>query len=199
LSQYSLPGLKPLPDGRREDDYYPTPQWLIDAAVSRLGKTHQRILDPGAGDGRLAASAVKQRAPHPCEVTAVELNEERAAAMPDDWKVVCGSYTDWAAEVEGKLRFDLIITNPPFSLWLEFVQASLRLLDHNGILLALGFSNVLGSQRRAGFWQANKPSWILQSSRRPRYRSDRNSGDPRESIWVQWGPGKPRDTRLDWL
>jgi len=132
-------------------------------------------------------------------VTAIELNQERAAVLPDDWEVVCGSYLDWAEEVDGKRRFDLIITNPPFTHWLEFVQISLRLLDHNGILLALGFSNVLGSQKRAAFWKTNQPSWIWQSSKRPHYRSDRSGGDPRESIWVKWGPGYPTHTSFDWL
>lgn len=198
MTQYDLFS-EPQDGGRVDLDYYPTPQWLIEAAVSRLWRCYQTILDAGSGDGRLAASVVDHRLPHPSQVTAVELHEERAAALPDDWEVVCASYPEWAKSVAGKRSFDLIITNPPFSRWLEFVDASLPLLAHNGVLLALGFSNILGSRKRAVWWQKHRPSKILQSPRRPQYKPGSNNGDPRETIWVQWGPGMSTKTTFDWL
>jgi len=144
-------------------------------------------------------SAVARRHPHPCQVTAVELNEERAADLPDDWEVICGNYLDWAAAAQGERRFDLIISNPPFTRWMDFIRASLPLLEHRGILLALGFSNILGSQKRAAWWKENRPQQIWQSSRRPQFRPDSQNGDPRETIWVQWGPSQSKHTKFDWL
>jgi len=169
------------------------------AAVSRLPPSYRTVLDPGAGDGRLAASALTHCKPHICKVTAVELHEGRAEMLPSEWDVVCGGYLGWAEKMAGHRTFDLIISNPPFSEWIEFVDASFPLLAPRGTLLVLGFSNILGSQKRAGWWRRHKPSSILQSPRRPQFIPDSSNGDPRESIWVQWGPGRPKHTRFDWL
>jgi len=59
---------------------------------------------------------------------------------------------------------DLILTNPPFSLALEFLQKSLSEAKTVGYLLRLNF---LGSQKRKDFWNANKPSHCFVLSERP--------------------------------
>ena len=59
---------------------------------------------------------------------------------------------------------DLIITNPPFSLALEFLRKSLTEADSVWYLLRLNF---LGSQKRKAFWNANPPTHVLVLSERP--------------------------------
>lgn len=71
-------------------------------------------------------------------------------------------------------RYDLIITNPPFSLALEFLQKSLQEADTVVYLLRLNF---LGSQERRAFWQANRPTHVLALSQRPCF------------VWVCKGKG----------
>ncbi len=58
----------------------------------------------------------------------------------------------------------LIITNPPFSLALEFLQKSLTEADSVFYLLRLNF---LGSKKRKPFWNANRPTHTLVLSDRP--------------------------------
>ncbi len=60
--------------------------------------------------------------------------------------------------------YNLIITNPPFSSALEFLQKSLQEADTVVYLLRLNF---LGSQERRSFWQANRPTHVLALSQRP--------------------------------
>ena len=82
---------------------------------------------------------------------------------------------------------DLIITNPPFSLALEFLQKSLQEADTVVYLLRLNF---LGSQKRKAFWQANPPSHVLVLSKRPCFTGDgRTDSIEIEYAWFCWDRG----------
>jgi len=59
---------------------------------------------------------------------------------------------------------DLIVTNPPFTLALEFLQKSLSEADTVIYLLRL---NYMGSKARCTFWKANRPTHLLTLSERP--------------------------------
>lgn len=80
---------------------------------------------------------------------------------------------------------DLIVTNPPFSLAIEFLQKSLREAVTVVYLLRLNF---LGSQKRKAFWQANPPSHVLVLSRRPCFTNDGRT-DSIEYAWFAWDRG----------
>lgn len=77
---------------------------------------------------------------------------------------------------------DLIISNPPFSLALEFLQKSLQEAGTVCYLLRLNF---LGSQKRRAFWQANRPSHVLVLSKRPCFTGDGKT-DSIEYAWFCW-------------
>jgi hypothetical protein len=61
---------------------------------------------------------------------------------------------------------DLIITNPPFSQALPFLQKSLSEAETVIYLLRLNF---LGSQARRSFWQENRPTHVLTLAKRPAF------------------------------
>lgn len=128
---------------RIENDKYNTPQPAIDTLLSVLNIGYEStFLEPCAGD----------------------LNIYRSA--PTIWHK-----KQWA-EIERNVDYltttftniDLIITNPPFSLALEFLQKSLTEANSVWYLLRLNF---LGSQKRKPFWNANPPSHVLVLSERP--------------------------------
>lgn len=79
-------------------------------------------------------------------------------------------------------RYDLIITNPPFSLAMEFLQKSLAEADTVIYLLRLNF---LGSKKRQAFWFANRPSHVLVLSSRPSFTGDGHT-DSIEYAWFCW-------------
>lgn len=89
-------------------------------------------------------------------------------------------------------RRDWIITNPPFSLALEFLQKSLREADNVAYLLRLNF---LGSQKRLPFWQAHPPDALLVLSERPCFTEDGKT-DSTEYAWFIWSDRVPKGVRV---
>jgi len=81
--------------------------------------------------------------------------------------------------------FDLIITNPPYSLALEFLEKSLGEAKTVIYLLRLNF---LGSQRRHKFWCLNPPTHLFVLSKRPSFTEDGNT-DSTEYAWFCWDRG----------
>lgn len=80
-----------------------------------------------------------------------------------------------------------IITNPPYSLALEFCEAAIRgtpSVQHVMFLLRLNF---LGSKRRKPFLTANPPSAIIALSKRPSFRQvGKKTTDMCEYGWFYW-------------
>jgi hypothetical protein len=183
---------------RIADDYYPTPQWLIAAAMDHVDRRHDTILDAGAGDGRLAKAAEIKRGNHPSTVTAVEVNVGRTEQYPNHWDVIPANFLTWARQE--KRRFSLVISNPPFKEWLRFAELCLRLRAPSGVCLVLGFANILASQNRSEWWRIHRPAKILLSSRRPQFKEGAQGGDPRDTVWIMWGPKhNPHSTLFDWV
>lgn len=75
-----------------------------------------------------------------------------------------------------------IITNPPFSLALEFCEHALCHAPEVIMLLRLNF---LGSQKRYDWWRQNEPSAIYVLSERPDFTG--GGGDSCEYAWFVWG------------
>ena len=152
------------------------------------------ILDAGAGDGRLGGLASARGPVTGSRVLAVDLDADRLALSAADVKVP-GDFLAWAPE--GRRRFDLVISNPPFRLWDEFVRAMLPLVAPGGTCLVLGFVNVLGGQGRAAWWREHPPSRIWLSPRRASFTPD-GATDSRDAAWFEWGPGERR-AEVRWL
>jgi len=127
---------------RNENDLYPTPAAPIDALLS--------VLD-------IPASTVFHE---PCRGTGAIYDRIRC-----DSKSYCeiGEGIDYL-KYSVPYPYDLIITNPPFSLALEFLEKSLREADTVIYLLRLNF---LASRKRRAFWRANRPSHVLALAERP--------------------------------
>lgn len=148
---------------RQPHDLYPTPAPPIDALlgvmhIRPLMRFHEPCRGTGAIYDRIDCSSKSY-----CEIT---------------------EGIDYLARVS-HFRYDLIITNPPFSLALEFLQKSLREAATVVYLLRLNF---LGSQKRRAFWQANRPSHVLVLSKRPCFTGDGHT-DSIEYAWFCWDRG----------
>lgn len=83
---------------------------------------------------------------------------------------------------------DVIITNPPFSLTIEFIKKSLSELADDGTLAYLQRVNFLGSKCRVDFWAEvgfpNKTPVII-----PRPRFVNGGSDSCEYMWMIWDKG----------
>ena len=166
-------------DARRKDDFYSTPAWVTRAILPHLPKRGD-VLDPCAGDGSLlevlgAASD---------DVRGIEIDEGRSLACRSKIiRCVTGDALamSWSSPA-------LIITNPPFSLAMEFVVKSLvTALPYGGTVAMLMRINWLASQERAAFHKAY-PSDVYVLPRRPSFTGD-GKCDSTDYGWFLWAPG----------
>lgn len=152
-----------------------TPEWLVEPILNRLmHHPISEILEPACGDGAVVR-ILQRRFPH-AEIVATDIAH--------------GRQFDFLT-MQPHPRFDLIITNPPCSLALEFVKRAMLWrhsgLSHVAMLLRLGF---LARQKRASWLRKHTPS-LYVSPRRPSFAHNGKS-DNSEYAWFVWGPMPPR-------
>ena len=173
---------------RHADDAYFTPGWAVHAVLPHL-PTAGSVLEPCAGDGAIVR-ALMARGVH-C-VDAIELDEERAAkvrAVGADGDVLCADALSTEADSEWFLPHGLILTNPPFSLAMEFLEKALASQKpHQGTSAFLLRLSWLASSKRAAFHREN-PSDVYVLSKRPSFTGDGKS-DSADYMWAIWGPGR---------
>ena len=150
-----------------ERDNYPTPRCAVEALLSKLTlKPKDTFLEPCRGTKHIFDRI----------------------DLPSDQKY-------WAEIEEGVdylsavfTQKDVIITNPPFSLTVEFIRKSLSELAPNGTLAYLQRVNFLGSKCRVDFWKEvgfpNKTPVII-----PRPRFVNGGSDSCEYMWMIWDRG----------
>lgn len=127
-----LPGFEPDLDDWTNDDYE-TPTDEARKIADLIRDDEWDILDPCAGTGQLIRpiELLNDRL-----ITAIELKPSRVKAGTER--------CHWATWIQGNFllhraeeKFDLVVANPPFSLRMEFVHASLQVLKPSGRLLFL--------------------------------------------------------------
>ena len=152
-----------------ERDNYPTPVDVINAMLAKMGwHPGDTFLEPCRGD----ESRIYDRVPLP--------------ESQKDWAEISMG-RDYLAHDFGR-QFDVIITNPPFSLTEEFLEKSLAELKPDGTLIYLQRVNFLGSIKRVPFFARigfpNKTPVII-----PRPRFAKGGTDSCEYAWMVWDRG----------
>lgn len=146
---------------RHPDDYYATPAWCTRAILTRLDVRGKVVLEPACGSGAIIRELVAAGA----SVFGVELDAERAQAScaARAIEVYCDDFL--APRSALMPRPDVIITNPPFSLAMEFVQRSLDVVREGGTVCMLLRLAWLASDGRSEWLRANTPSVNVLSTR----------------------------------
>ena len=147
---------------RNAQDAYMTPRWCVDLITGRMNSPvmSTRFLEPCRGTGNISD--------HPHFKHAFPLWAEIAEGI---------DYLDPAFNPDAHL----IVTNPPFSLALEFLTKSLAQRATVAYLLRVNF---LGSQKRKAFWQANPLTHLYVLSQRPSFTG--HGTDSTEYAWFVW-------------
>ena len=164
-------------------EYFQTPDWAVIIYLDAWAPTINpptNILEPAAG-GRALLGPLRRAWPN------ATIDPRDIELQPGDEGIVKQSnfWLDDAPE-----RFDLCISNPPFSIAETFVRQSLtkvRAWGYVSMLLPLGF---LCSQERAGFRaEVGLPleTWALAS--RPSFKG--NGTDSRDCGWMVWRRNAP--------
>lgn len=152
---------------RIEKDQYPTPYWCIDGLMPLIDfKPDDVLSEPAKGDSRII-----DRMPDGHEIKWAEIDEGR----------------DYLS-IKDEMRADVIITNPPFTLAMEFISTALdRDLSIGGTVIMLLRMGFLGSEKRADFWRKYPPTHFVLCTPRPSFV---NGGtDNSEYAWFVWDYG----------
>jgi hypothetical protein len=168
---------------RSPQDDYSTPAWCVHAILPHLrlwdGFT---VLDPCAGQGNLLEAVLvyaKRVDADIGDVLGIEINSKRAKALGFDHR---------DALTEGKWftpKPNLIITNPPFSLAMEFLTRSLAEVAKDGEVAFLLRLNWLGSAERAEFHRTN-PCDVYVLPRRPEFILSAKCSPKKKGCGFQW-------------
>lgn len=147
-------------DVRLADDFYETPAWCTRLLMPHLQRGN--VLDPCCGRGAIGQVVFETWGPN-YELDGVEIDEGRAQAAREAGffdRVATGDFL----HPEGKIfsKGQLVITNPPFSLALEFAEKSVKVADTVAFLLRLGW---LASAERADFHRRNPCDLIILPKR----------------------------------
>lgn len=148
-------------------DDYPTPIATVDALLSKLVlKQNDIFLEPCRGTRNI--------------FDRIHLPEKQKF-----WAEINEGVDYLATKFQQQ---DVIITNPPFSLTIEFLKKSLSELAPDGTLAYLQRVNFLGSKCRVDFWAEtgfpNKTPVIV-----PRPRFINGGSDSCEYMWMIWDKG----------
>lgn len=162
-------------------DGYPTPTWLSEAMMPYLIPYAPRlVLEPACGEGKLT-EVLERMLPN---------------AIIDQSDIAAPYYQDFLT-LEPTPKYDLIITNPPFSLAIEFAQHAMKFRRCEMSLVCLLLRvNFLGSRKRAEWLRANMPTSHVTPAR-PSFgklnKHGKKGTDATEYAWMLWD-GHPRPT-----
>ena len=150
---------------RLENDSYPTPIYSLEPLLERIDFSKvNSFLEPCTGDNRIF-----DRIPLPSESKYWAELRKGVDYLTTEFKDI-----------------DLIVTNPPFSISLDFIKKSLTEAKTVCYLQRL---NWLGSKARKDFWNNNTPDKIFVLSKRPQFKKELGlSGgtDSTEYCWFIW-------------
>jgi hypothetical protein len=110
---------------RVEHDRYPTPSWCIDALAEHIELQARRVWECAAGAGSMTA-ALKS---HGAEVFSSDIEDHSGIDCMFDFLA--------PGLPPGLAKFNLIITNPPWSRAGAFIEAGLRRIAHADAAMAL--------------------------------------------------------------
>lgn len=182
---------------RHDLDFYETPESAIRPLLPELGAP-PRILDLGSGTGAIGRVLRESIEGGPF-IQGLELDEKRAALscwLSVDNRPLCSLVYDdvYVGDALGSAGpiigspHDLVISNPPYSLAMEFVQRGLELTRPGGITAMLLRLSWLSSQKRRDFHRDN-PCDVFVLSERPSFTGNGKT-DACDYAWFLWGIGR---------
>ena len=173
---------------RSPADNYPTPRWCLHRFLEQfLGDVPDDVqsglwLDPGAGEGNIIRGANDFFGDLGPTWDARELREECRPFLEDLGVSTIGIGDYFVEGPPTDEEYDLIITNPPFSLAMEFIHRSFEAkARYVAMLLRLNF---IGSEKRHDFMRRCPPNLYVLPNR-PSFKGTGET-DSIEYAWFTW-------------
>jgi 16S rRNA A1518/A1519 N6-dimethyltransferase RsmA/KsgA/DIM1 with predicted DNA glycosylase/AP lyase activity len=125
-----------------DSDDWETPTWLAQKIAGLLRPDEQRVLEPSAGSGQIVWELLQLG--H--TVTAIEPNPNRFVRLPQSPNLQrhLGRFENTKIG-----SFDVVVTNPPFTMGIEFLRLALKHIKPDGRVLFLLPSDYFQAQGRA--------------------------------------------------
>lgn len=183
---------------RHEADFYSTPLPLVEKMVeiaALWAPSPETVLEPGCSTAAPFLAAARKKWPEAAVLGIDFLPKELAVESPAG--AVLQFETDYLTW-EAPHPFDLVITNPPFSLAEEFLLTSLRQLTLEGIavyLLRLGWLGSQGRYKRLHGPYPPRAVYVLPA--RPSFTSDNGTDAEEYAIYI-YGASPANKTELAW-
>jgi hypothetical protein len=145
---------------RRPNDHYATPQFCLHRLLDEVALPEGPWLEPSAGLGALIQAVNSHNS-----VTPVWDANELSFWAYQKLRPLCqnlfiGDFLKTDFEVG---KYKVIITNPPYSLAMDFIEKALSLKPEKLVLLLR--VNFLGSEKRCSFFRNNSPDVYLLPNR----------------------------------
>lgn len=125
----------------------------------KLYQEHPSILEPSAGGND------KYDMPYPTVLKKLGINCNNLDTLDIRDNSKAYSKMDYL-ESNVWSRYDLIITNPPFNLALDFITKALDEVTFDGFVVMILRLNFFGSQSRKKFFTENMPKYCFVHSKR---------------------------------
>lgn len=171
---------------RRDKDNYVTPAWVTSALLENVigaVSTARNFLEPCAGNGAILREMEGRWCMRGSRFTAVEIREEeRENLLELADEVHIADFLTWKPTD----KYDLIITNPPFSIAKQVAEKCLEIAGDEATVALLLRLSFLASQERHAFWQQHPLSELLVLSARPSFTG--GGTDNSEYAWYVWRP-----------
>ena len=151
---------------REKLDQYPTPPWCVDRLLEALplATYGKDWLEPCAGSGSII-QAVNSSGLGTPNWSACEIDDEYEDGLRNlvgEDNLCMGDFFANTTATWEKKPFDVVITNPPYGLALEFVKRCFLLAPMVIMLLRLNF---LESEERSAWMQAHPPDVYVLPNR----------------------------------
>ena len=161
---------------RHPDDAYMSPSWAVQLALDHIPlRSEGTILEPCAGTGNFVR-ALRERYPNR-GIRALDINPAFAPSLRQWTPVVeVADFRQWAIayrrEMGAKVGPGLIITNPPFSIAREILDAAFLVATPTTQIVMLLRLSFLESEARKAWWQNHPVDAVYALSKRPSFTGD---------------------------
>jgi len=172
-------------------DFYPTPAWATYALLDNEffeGLTHE----PACGNGAISDVLLKQAN---LEVISYDLHDRGYGLAGNDFTLY--PHIPWTEKPNN------IITNPPFTLAENFVEAGLSVVKSKlALLLRLAFLE--GADRQRNIFAQRPPTRVWVFSQRitfypARHQGSKENGGTTAYAWFVWDKANIGSTELKWF
>jgi hypothetical protein len=158
------------------------------------------VLDPSAGDGRMILELINRGNNNKhmlCDIREEEITTWKNIPSFINAEFKIGNFL----EIESFRKFDSIITNPPFTLTVPFIEHGMKWLKDNGNIAILQRSNWLGTYKRSQWLKQSGLRYVLVIPKRPIWEIDGrdNRSDTYEYFWFIFQKGYTGLPEVDWL